>query len=69
MTYDPRWDRSARTVATALPGIELRAVPGQGRTLIVTAGADYKKVVPVRAEDPYQGEFGVVTGDQVVCGS
>ncbi|WP_330335045.1 LCP family protein [Streptomyces sp. NBC_00536] len=69
VTYDPRWDRSARTVATALPGIELRAVPGQGRTLIVTAGADYKKVVPVRAEDPYQGEFGVVTGDQVVCGS
>ncbi|MER5733219.1 LCP family protein [Streptomyces sp. NPDC002138] len=69
VTYDPRWDRSARTVAAALPGIELRAVAGQGRTLIVTAGADYKKVVPVRAEDPYQGEFGVVTGDQVVCGS
>ncbi|MFI5986637.1 LCP family protein [Streptomyces sp. NPDC051555] len=69
VTYDPRWDRSARTVATALPGIELRAVAGQGRTLIVTAGSDYKKVVPVRAEDPYQGEFGVVTGDQVVCGS
>ncbi|MET9698342.1 LCP family protein [Streptomyces sp. NPDC006529] len=68
VTYDPRWDRSARTVAAALPGIELRAVAGQGRTLIVTAGADYKKVVPVRAEDPYQGEFGVVTGDQVVCG-
>ncbi|WP_354382976.1 LCP family protein [Streptomyces sp. PvR034] len=68
VTYDPRWDRSARTVATALPGIELRAVAGQGRTLIVTAGSDYKKVVPVRAEDPYQGEFGVVTGDQVVCG-
>ncbi|MDJ0380662.1 LCP family protein [Streptomyces sp. G-G2] len=68
VTYDPRWDRSARTIATALPGIELRAVAGQGRTLIVTAGADYKKVVPVRAEDPYQGEFGVVTGDQVVCG-
>ncbi|MFZ3470755.1 LCP family protein [Streptomyces sp. 4.24] len=68
ITYDPRWDRSARTVSTALPGSELRAVPGQGRTVVVIAGADYRKVVPVRAEDPYQGEFGVVTGDQVVCG-
>ncbi|MGW1517465.1 LCP family protein [Streptomyces sp. NPDC002287] len=68
VSYDPRWDRSARTVATALPGSELRAVPGQGRTVLVTAGTDYTKVAPVRAEDPYQGEFGVVTGDQVVCG-
>ncbi|MBT2447527.1 LCP family protein [Streptomyces sp. ISL-43] len=67
ITYDPRWDRSARTVSTALPGSELRAVPRQGRTVVVIAGADYRKVVPVRAEDPYQGEFGVVTGDQVVC--
>lgn len=67
ITYDPRWDRSARTVSTALPGSELRAVPGQGRTVVVIAGADYRKVVAVRAEDPYQGEFGVVTGDQVVC--
>ncbi|MEU4952557.1 LCP family protein [Streptomyces lavendulae] len=69
IVYDPRWDRSARTVSTALPGSELRAVAGQGRTVLVIAGADFKKVVPVRAEDPYQGEFGVVTGDQVVCGS
>ncbi|WST22815.1 LCP family protein [Streptomyces xanthophaeus] len=68
ITYDPRWDRSARSVSTALPGSELRAVAGQGRTVLVTAGADYRKVVPVRAEDPYQGQFGVVTGDQVVCG-
>nr|WP_308369235.1 MULTISPECIES: LCP family protein [unclassified Streptomyces] len=68
VAYDPRWDRSARTVSTALPGSEPRAVAGQGRTVLVIAGADYRKVVPVRAEDPYQGEFGVVTGDQVVCG-
>ncbi|MFF4010446.1 LCP family protein [Streptomyces sp. NPDC001717] len=70
VTYDPRWDRSARSVSTALPGSELRAVPGQGRTVLVIAGTDYRKVVPVRAEDPYQGsgESGVVTGDQVVCG-
>ncbi|MFI5615852.1 LCP family protein [Streptomyces sp. NPDC051567] len=68
ITYDPRWDRSARTVSAALPGSELRAVAGRGRTVLVTAGADYRKVVPVRAQDPYQGQHGVVTGDQVVCG-
>ncbi|MFJ3925402.1 LCP family protein [Streptomyces sp. NPDC090022] len=68
VAYDPRWDRSARTLATALPGSELRAVRGQGRTLLVTAGSQFDKVVPVRAEDPHRGEFGVVTGDQVVCG-
>ncbi|OKK16668.1 LytR family transcriptional regulator [Streptomyces sp. CB00455] len=68
VAYDPRWDRSARSVAAALPGSELRAVPGQGRTVLVIAGSDYQKVAAVRAEDPYQGAFGVVTGDQVVCG-
>ncbi|MEU8774562.1 LCP family protein [Streptomyces sp. NPDC048606] len=68
IAYDPRWDRSARTVSAALPGAELRAVPKQGRTVLVIAGADYRKVVAVRAEDPYQGAVGVVTGDQVVCG-
>ncbi|MEU6868158.1 LCP family protein [Streptomyces sp. NPDC046876] len=67
IAYDPRWDRSARTVAAALPGSELRAVPGRGRTLLVIAGPDYRTVVPVRPEDPYQGRQGVVTGDQVVC--
>ncbi|MEV0414627.1 LCP family protein [Streptomyces sp. NPDC050448] len=69
VAYDPRWDRSARTVSTALPGSELRAVAGQGRTVLVIAGADYRRVVPVRPEDPHQGQFGVVTGDQVVCGA
>ncbi|MFD9333434.1 LCP family protein [Streptomyces sp. NPDC060028] len=69
ITYDPRWDRSARTVSAALPGSELRAVAGQGRTVVVVAGADYTKVVAVRGEDPYQGgATSVITGDQVVCG-
>ncbi|MFD3547878.1 LCP family protein [Streptomyces sp. NPDC058655] len=68
--YDPRWDRTARTVSAALPGSELRAVAGQGRTVVVVAGADYRTVVPVRAEDPYEGgTTPVVTGDQVVCGT
>ncbi|WP_443058383.1 LCP family protein [Streptomyces sp. NBC_00775] len=67
VSYDPGWDRSAQSLATALPGAELRAVQGQGPVLKVTAGADFKEVRRVRAEDPYQGEFGVVTGDQVMC--
>ncbi|NYV78748.1 LCP family protein, partial [Streptomyces sp. UH6] len=65
--HDPRWDRSAKSLATALPGSELRARPGLGPTLRVLAGADFKGVRKVKAEDPYQGEEGVVTGDEVVC--
>ncbi|MFI2373316.1 LCP family protein [Streptomyces sp. NPDC018833] len=67
VTYDPRWDRSAKSLRAALPGSELRPVKNQGPTLKVVAGADYKAVTPVRAEDPHHGEFGAVTGDQVVC--
>ncbi|MCX5212598.1 LCP family protein [Kitasatospora sp. NBC_00240] len=40
--YDPRWDESARTLAAALPGAELVAVPGLGGTLQVVAGSDYQ---------------------------
>ncbi|MFI1017634.1 LCP family protein [Streptomyces sp. NPDC020965] len=67
VSYDPRWDRSARSLATALRGCELRPTKGQGQTLRVTAGADYRGVAPVRARDARQGEFGAVTGDQVTC--
>ncbi|MFF1359457.1 LCP family protein [Streptomyces sp. NPDC058297] len=66
--YDPRWDRSATALAAALPGAQLRVVPGQGAVLKVVAGPDFKAVRAVRAEDSRQGEFGAVTGDQVVCG-
>ncbi|MFM9371569.1 LCP family protein [Streptomyces sp. Da 82-17] len=69
VAYDPRWDRSAKSLAAALPGAQLKPVKGQGSLLKVIAGADFKGVRKVRAEDPYQGEFGVATGDQVVCGS
>ncbi|WP_437099924.1 LCP family protein [Streptomyces narbonensis] len=66
--YDPRWDRSAKSLAAALPGSELRAVAGRGGTLRVTVGADYRGVTGVRAEEPGRGgPFEAVTGDQVVC--
>ncbi|WP_443069244.1 LCP family protein [Streptomyces sp. NBC_01362] len=67
ISYDPRWDRSAKSLAAALPGAELRAVPGQGATMRVTAGADFEAVRKVRAEETDGGEFGTVTGDQVAC--
>lgn len=40
---------------------------GQGGTLNVTAGSDFTEVKRVKAENPERGEFGAVTGDQVVC--
>jgi len=67
VAYDPRWDRSAKSLAAALPGSELRAVKGQGPLLKVIAGSDFKQVTRVRAADVQQGGFGVVTGDEVGC--
>ncbi|WP_327403555.1 LCP family protein [Streptomyces sp. NBC_01288] len=67
VAYDPRWDRSAKSLSAALPGSELRAVKGQGPVLKVIAGSDFKQVTRVRATDVQQGEFGVVTGDEVGC--
>jgi LCP family protein required for cell wall assembly len=65
--YDPRWDRSAKSLAAALPDSEMRPVKGLGPTLKVVAGADFGQVRKVRAEDPDNGDTGVVTGDQVTC--
>ncbi|MFE0671741.1 LCP family protein [Streptomyces sp. NPDC058867] len=68
VAYDPRWDRSAKSLATALPGSELRAVKGLGATLKVIAGSDFERVRKVRAAAPAQsGEPGVVRGDEVGC--
>ncbi|WP_444545574.1 LCP family protein [Streptomyces viridiviolaceus] len=68
VAYDPRWDRSAQSLAAALPGSELRPVTGQGATLKVIAGADFKQVRKVRPEEPPQEAGTVVRGDEVVCG-
>ncbi|MFI5799988.1 LCP family protein [Streptomyces sp. NPDC051677] len=68
VAYDPRWDRSAKSLASALPGSELRAVPGLGPTLKVIAGADFRGVRKVRGdEDVEKAAFGVVRGDEVGC--
>ncbi|MFH8574338.1 LCP family protein [Streptomyces sp. NPDC017993] len=69
ITYDPRWDRSARSLAAALPGAELRPVPNQGAVMQVTVGGNHKAVQQVRAEVSPQnsGDFSAITGDQAVC--
>jgi hypothetical protein len=68
VAYDPRWDRSAKSLAAALPGSELRPVNGQGAVLKVIVGTDYKGVTKVRAEAPRPaGEPTVVRGDEVGC--
>jgi hypothetical protein len=41
VSYDPRFDQSARTVAAAIPGSKLVSVKGLGRTIQVTVGASY----------------------------
>ncbi|WP_237554683.1 MULTISPECIES: LCP family protein [unclassified Streptomyces] len=64
--YDPRWDRSVKSLAAALPGAELVPVSGQGATMKVTLGPDYTKVTPVRAGAGAVGED-AVTGDEEVC--
>ncbi|WP_435858804.1 LCP family protein [Streptomyces varsoviensis] len=71
--YDPRWDRSAKSLATALPGSELRQVPNQGPVLTVTLGTTFtsptKGVHKVRPQDPQQtgAETRPIKGDEVVC--
>ena len=41
VSYDPRFDQSARTVAAAIPGSKLVSVKGLGRTIQVTVGTSY----------------------------
>ncbi|MFE2228701.1 LCP family protein [Streptomyces kronopolitis] len=69
IAYDPRWDRSARSLAAALPGAELHPANGQGPVMRVTVGRDHRAVRRVRAEEPPQrpGGIATITGDQAVC--
>jgi len=47
ITYDPKFDQSAKTVAAAIPGAVLTAVTGLGRTIHVTVGTSYAGVKAV----------------------
>ncbi|MEC4018755.1 LCP family protein [Streptomyces sp. H27-D2] len=68
--YDPRWDRSVKSLAAALPGAVLKPVAPRGPTMRVTLGTDYRGVRQVRGEGTGSGDekFPAITGDEVVCG-
>ncbi|MFF3767933.1 LCP family protein [Streptomyces sp. NPDC001922] len=63
--YDPGWDRSARALATALPGAELRPVYGQGPVMRVTVGPDFRSVQRVRVAGAL--DDAALTGDHIMC--
>jgi LCP family protein required for cell wall assembly len=70
--YDPRWDRSARTLATALPSAALHPVPRLGGVLHLTLGAGRPAVTPVRldplaATSARGASAGTLTGAQELC--
>lgn len=76
ITYDPRWDRSVRTIAAALPGAVLKKEKGRGPTMRVTVGRNFTSVRAVRPADPMPAAgpsgqpgkgFQAVTGDKVAC--
>ncbi|WP_245997642.1 LCP family protein [Streptomyces armeniacus] len=75
ITYDPRWNRSVRTLAAALPGAKLHKQKGRGPSMKVTVGADHRAVKAVRAVEPLPATgpgqsgkgFQAVTGDKVTC--
>ncbi|MFI6586696.1 LCP family protein [Embleya sp. NPDC050493] len=75
--YDPRWNRSVKTVQAALPGATLEPVTGLGRTIEVVAGSSYAGATPVRiggapTEQPSDGAtpnpaYSAKSGDEVSC--
>ncbi|MEU0939322.1 MULTISPECIES: LCP family protein [unclassified Embleya] len=75
--YDPKWNRSVKTVQAALPGATLEPVTGLGRTIEVIAGSSYAGATPVRvggasAEQPSVGvtpnpAYSAKSGDEVSC--
>jgi LCP family protein required for cell wall assembly len=65
--YDPRWDRSAASLAAALPGSELRAVQRRGPVIEVVAGTDVRSVRAVRSGPAPRDMFHTMTGDEAAC--
>ena len=68
IAYDPEWDRSARSLAAALPGAELVKEEGRGPVMRVTVTDEDQKVRRVRADSLSGDEGSPVTGDKVGCG-
>lgn len=70
ITYDPEWDRSARSLAAALPHAKLSPDRGHGAVMTVTLGTDHEKVHRVRPADPIldgADVWSAVSGDEVLC--
>lgn len=68
ITHDPLHVRRAMTLAAALPGAELRPVPGHGGVLDVSVGDPGRRVVAV-THDRSSVEGAPVTGDRLTCDS
>ncbi|MCP9987835.1 LCP family protein [Streptomyces sudanensis] len=70
VSYDPARRGSAESLAAALPGARLLAVPGQGPLVKVLAGTDLA-AGPVRAGAPPAARGpagdGALTGDRIAC--
>ncbi|OIQ70282.1 hypothetical protein GALL_481070 [mine drainage metagenome] len=74
ITYDPVYTDSLRTLRAALPGSLLVAKKGEGKTFIVTLGADYKAVatfaIPTKTPAPStsaSSPFVVQSGADAIC--
>ncbi|WP_243085438.1 LCP family protein [Streptomyces sp. 891-h] len=68
ITYDPRWNRSARSLAAALPGAELVEAERRGARMRVTVDDPHQRVRRVRPPevDSAPGEA-PMRGDEVDC--
>ncbi|WP_254666941.1 LCP family protein [Streptomyces sp. WMMB 714] len=70
IAYDPRWDRSAKTLAKALPGAKLVEDAGRGPVMRVTVGEKHHTVRRVRVEssapsaEPSRPAGDAVKGDE-----
>ncbi|EPD90562.1 LCP family protein [Streptomyces albus] len=68
VTYDPGWDRSARSLAAALPGARLVEKADHGPRMTVTIGDPDQKVRKVLAPDPDSPTEAPLRGDEADCG-
>ncbi|WP_079135000.1 MULTISPECIES: LCP family protein [Streptomyces] len=69
IAYDPRWDRSARSLAAALPGAKLVKDPHRGARMKVTVGAADQRVRSVRAPAAHgTPDEAPMRGDEADCG-